>query len=133
MNLGEEHESHHIRRVQLPSGKMIEVVLFNGTRPLEQDPSLHVCRGCASELVYPVTWEEAGANSWRVLLRCPECESVREGVFGQDAVDAFDEQLDNGTDALAADLRRLTRANMADELARFSGALQVDAILPEDF
>ena len=133
MNLGEEHESHHVKRVQLPSGKTIEVVLFSGAAPVEQDPSLHVCCSCRSELVYPVAWQEAGANSWRVLLRCPDCEHVREGVFSQDAVDVFDEQLDAGTDALAADLRRLTRANMADELSRFSAALQADAILPEDF
>ncbi len=133
MNLGEEHESHHVRRVQLPSGKTIEVVLFTGNPPVEQDPSLHACHSCPSELVYPVTWEEAGPSSWRVQLRCPDCEAVREGVFTQQAVDAFDEQLDVGTDALQADLRRLTRANMADELARFAAALEVDAILPEDF
>ena len=133
MNLGEEHESHHVRRVQLPSGKTIEVVLFSGDRPAAQDPSLHVCSRCPSELVYPVAWEEVGRSSWRVALRCPECEQLREGVFPQQVVDAFDEQLDAGTDALAADLRRLTRANMADELARFAAAIHADAILPEDF
>ena len=133
MNLGEEHESHHVRHVRLPSGKTIEVVLFSGDPAAAKDPSLHVCRGCPSKLVYPVAWEEAGPTSWRVSLRCPECEQVREGVFPQEAVDAFDEHLDAGSDALAADLRRLTRANMADELARFAGALQADAILPEDF
>ncbi len=133
MNLGEEHESHRVRRVQLPSGKTIEVVIFSGASPLEQDERLHVCPGCSSELVYPLAWEEAGGSSWRVSLRCPECEGIREEVFAQEAVDAFDEELDAGTDALAADLRRLTRANMADEHARFTAALAVDAILPEDF
>ncbi len=133
MNLGEEHESHHVRRIRLPSGKTIEVVLFSTTPVVEQGPNLHVCSNCASELVYPVAWEEAKASSWRVALRCPDCEQVREGTFAQDAVDAFDEQLDAGIDALATDLRRLTRANMADELQRFAAALQVDAILPEDF
>ena len=132
MNLGEEHGSHHVRRVQLPSGKTIEVVLF-GDAAVEREPDLHVCDGCPSELVYPVAWEESGTSAWRVVLRCPECEQVREGTFSQDAVDAFDERLDAGTDALATDLRRLTRANMADELARFTAALKADAILPEDF
>ncbi len=133
MNLGEEHESHHVRRIQLPSGKTIEVVLF-GTAPVaEESLDLHVCNSCPSELVYPVAWEQAGASSWRVALRCPDCEQTREGTFPQDAVDAFDEQLDAGTDALAADLRRLTRANMADELRRFAAALDADAIFPEDF
>jgi hypothetical protein len=133
MNLGEEHESHYVRRVQLPSGKTIEVVLFNGRPAVEREPDLHVCRNCPSELVYPVSWEEADGRSWRVLLRCPDCDHVREGVFAQEAVDAFDEQLDAGTDALATDLRRLTRANMADELTRFTAALEAEALLPEDF
>jgi hypothetical protein len=130
MHLGEEHESHRVRRVQLPSGKTIEVVLFGAEA---QPTQLHVCSGCASELVYPISWEESGPSSWRVVLRCPECEQLREGVFSDEAVDAFDEHLDAGTDALAADLRRLTRANMADELARFAAAIHADAILPEDF
>ncbi len=133
MNLGEEHESHHVRRVQLPSGKTIEVVLFGGDRGAAPDPSLHRCTRCPSELVYPVAWEEAGASSWHVVLRCPDCEQVREGTFAQDVVDAFDDRLDAGTDALATDLRRLTRANMADELARLTAAFDADAILPEDF
>ena len=133
MNLGEEHGSHHIRRVQLPSGKTIEIVLFSDTPAVECDPDLHVCRSCPSELVYPISWEEAGSSVWRVVLRCPDCEQVREGTFAQAAVDAFDECLDAGTDALATDLRRLTRANMADELARLTAALNADAILPEDF
>ena len=133
MNLGEEHGSHHVKRVQLPSGKTIEVVIFSDAPAVERDPDLHLCCSCPSELVYPVAWEEAGESSWRVALRCPDCEQVREGVFGQEVVDAFDEQLDAGTDALAADLRRLTRANMADELARLRAALRADALLPEDF
>lgn len=133
MNIGEEHDSHYVKRVELPSGKTIEIVLFNDEPAVEHEGDLHICRRCDSELVYPTSWEEAGSKSWRVILRCPDCEAIREGVFGQEIVEAFDERLDAGTDALAADLRRLTRANMVDELARLSGALRVDAILPEDF
>ena len=129
----DQHDSHQIRRVQLPGGKTIEVVLFGEGPAVEQEHDLHVCRSCSSELVYPTAWEEAGSTSWRVVLRCPECEGAREGVFSQEAVDAFDERLDAGTDALACDLRRLTRANMADELSRFAAALNAGAILPEDF
>jgi len=54
-------------------------------------------------------------------------------VFSQATVEAFDEQLDSGTDALTADYRRLCRANMADEVERFMAALGSGAILPEDF
>ena len=68
-----------------------------------------------------------------MTIRCPECETFREGVFSQHAVEAFDEELDAGTDALTADYRRLMRANMAEEVDRFAGALQAEAVLPEDF
>lgn len=132
MDREEERTSHHVRRVQLPSGKSIEVVRFDDPAAGERDEP-HRCPLCRSELVYPTRWNEAGKDAWEVTLRCPECEALREGVFAQDSIDAFDELLDAGTSALTADLRRLTRANMAEEGARFFAALAADAILPEDF
>jgi hypothetical protein len=138
-------QTHFVKRVVLPSGKTIEVVYFregDARQPQPQAPQhppaephqdLHVCVECESELVYPVTWEEAGVENWSVLLHCPNCEVYREGVFSQDTVEAFDEELDRGADALARDYKRLMRANMAEEIERFAGALRADAILPEDF
>jgi hypothetical protein len=98
-----------------------------------EDLALHVCEQCRSELVQPTAWEEAETGHWRVDLRCPECEHVREGVFPQSAVDAYDERLDLGTSDLTAGYRRLIRSNLREEIDRFIGALRVDAILPEDF
>jgi len=97
----------------------------------EQD--LHVCVTCWSEMVYPVQWEESGPDNWSVLLRCPNCDVRREGVFTQQAVDAFEQELDRGIDAVTRDYKRLMRANMADEIERFVRALNADALLPEDF
>ena len=99
----------------------------------EPHQDLHVCLECSSELVYPMQWEESGAENWSVLLHCPNCDIYREGIFSQDTVECFDEELDRGADALARDYKRLMRANMADEIDRFVGALSSDAILPEDF
>ena len=135
---------HFTKRVTLPSGKTIEVVYFTDEvhpdgadtpthAPAEQQQDLHVCVECDSELVYPVQWEEAGPENWSVLLHCPNCDVFREGVFTQDNVELFDEELDRGADALARDYKRLMRANMADEIDRFVGALDAGAILPEDF
>jgi hypothetical protein len=101
--------------------------------PAEPHQHLHICVECSSGLVHPVEWEESGAQNWRVLLRCPNCDVYREGVFSQDMVEAFDEALDQGAEALARDHEHLTRVNMAEEIARFVGALNADAILPEDF
>lgn len=135
---------HFTKRVTLPSGKTIEVVYFADEGflpepeapthpPAEEHQDLHVCVECDSDLVYPVQWEEAGPEDWSVLLHCPNCEVFREGVFTQDNVELFDEELDRGADALARDYKRLMRANMADEIDRFVGALNAGAILPEDF
>jgi len=140
-------QTHYVKRVVLPSGKTIEVVYFKENAPAEAtvarnitaDPpaephqELHVCIECSSELVYPVQWEESGAENWSVLLHCPNCDVYREGVFSQDTVEVFDEELDRGADALARDYKRLMRANMAEEIDRFVGAITSGAILPEDF
>jgi hypothetical protein len=99
----------------------------------EQERDLHVCRDCGSELVHPLEWEESGPEHWLVTLSCPNCGAAREGVFSQAAVEVFDEELDRGSDALAQDYRLLVRANMADEIDRFTRALAADAILPTDF
>ncbi len=135
--------SHYVRRVVLPSGRAIEVVYFENSaldavQPTHPGPDhavtdLHVCPECEQELVYPMEWEEADDTHWEVQLRCPNCEWERTGIFSQDTVDRFDEELDRGTEALVRDLKRLTRANMEDEVDRFARALAVDAILPEDF
>ena len=139
--------THFTKRVTLPSGKTIEVVYFaddsrladapqaeGATHPAaEPHQDLHLCVECDSGLVYPVQWEEAGPENWSVLLHCPNCDVFREGIFTQDNVELFDEELDRGADTLARDYKRLMRANMADEIDRFVGALSAGAILPEDF
>ncbi len=136
----QQQQNHFVKRVVLPSGKTIEVVYFQeppvdevATPEAEPHQDLSACTDCESRLVYPVEWEEAGSENWAVLLHCPNCDGYRDGVFSQDTVESFDEELDRGADALAQDYRRLLRANMADEVDRFARALEADAILPEDF
>jgi hypothetical protein len=94
---------------------------------------LHICFHCAGELVYPLDWSEEGPRHWRIVLRCPECESRREGVFDQTAVERLDDELDRGSSALLGDLRRMTHANMSEEIEFFARALDADLILPSDF
>jgi hypothetical protein len=138
--------TQYVRRVMLPSGRSIEVVYFESlaeaaaTEPVPArgraagtPVELHVCPECERELVYPVEWEETSPTHWEVLLRCPNCEWSDLGVFDQDTVDRFDDELDRGTEAVSRDLKRLTQANMEDEVERFVAALRSDAILPEDF
>jgi hypothetical protein len=135
---------HYVRRVVLPSGKTIEVVYFEdqpaaasvAAKPAagsETVSDLHVCGACASTLVYPTEWEEAGTTHWEVALRCPNCEWTGTGIFEQELVERFDEELDRGTEALVRDLKRLAHANMEDEIERFTAALEEGHIVPEDF
>ena len=125
--------SQHVRRVVLPSGRAIEVVYFENGPVAPHDHDLHVCPECERGLVYPVEWEEASSTHWEVLLRCPNCEWGQLGVFDQDTINRFDEQLDLGTETLIRDLKRLQQANMEDEMDRFVRALNAGALLPEDF
>lgn len=132
-------------RVRLPSGKQIEVVYLANPLPPALDGSrresrvepitepLYVCFYCSGEFVHPVDWSEAGEGQWRILLRCPECEATREGVFEQAAVECLDDELDRATGALLSDLQRVTHANMAEEIDLFVRALDADLIAPSDF
>ena len=140
MNHRPPDNTPYVRRVVLPSGKTIEVVYFGDEtsaatthRHSEPVDDLHVCGTCDSELVYPVDWEEAGQTHWEVMLRCPNCEWSGTGVFEQDVVERFDEELDRGTEALVGDLKRLMQANMEEEIERFVAALQDGHIVPDDF
>ena len=145
MNRGENNQEPFVKRVTLPSGKSIEVLYFAdpptvtpdaptpqpGTR--DGDVPLHVCIECDSTLVYPTDWDEAGPDHWDVALRCPNCEWHGNGVFHQDVVEAFDDELDRGIDVLLSDYRALVSSNMEDEIDRFAKALDAGAILPADF
>jgi hypothetical protein len=141
------NNSENVKRIVLPSGKTIEVVSFEevaeqlaapaADEALEQTAApaegLHVCLDCDSKLVYPTDWEEEGPDKWYVDLHCPNCDWTGGGVFDQDILDEFDEELDRGMEELAADLGRLARSNMAEDVDRFISALKADAIHPMDF
>jgi hypothetical protein len=146
-------QNHRVKRVALPSGKTIEVVYFDDQAaaqaqaepqaetqaeaatpaPGRVEEDLHLCPDCDSVLVYPTQWGEVDRMQWEVTLRCPNCEWLHTGVYDQDTVERFDEELDRGTDNLVDDLKRLIRANMEEEIERFSKALVENHILPEDF
>ena len=139
MERADDTQEPFVKRVTLPSGKSIEVLYFGdqaAAAPAHVPPTsdaLHVCAECSSGLVYPTDWQESGPNHWDVELRCPNCEWRGTGVFHQDIVEAFDDELDRGIDVLLADYRALVNSNMEDEIDRFAKALDAGAILPADF
>jgi len=123
---------HSIRRIVLPSGRVIEVVRFDDGDPTAPR-GLHECPACDSQLVQPVAWSEAAQEKWELLLSCPNCFWASEGTFTEEEVHALEVELDHGLEEMLHDLQRLTQANMADEIERFTAALDGDHILPEDF
>jgi hypothetical protein len=95
---------------------------------------LHVCPACESELVQPTRWEQAGDRGhWRLWRRCPECGWSGERVHGEREIDAYDEELDRGTEALAEELEALEREGMERVAAAFPAALAADLIDADDF
>jgi hypothetical protein len=127
--------SHYTRPLTLPSGRQIEVVYFespNEPRPADQ-PDLHRCGGCGCEFVQPVDWAPASKTYWTVTLRCPNCEWSGTGVYEQDVVDRFDDELNRGAAILAGEVQRISLENMSESLERFVAALHAGHIIPADF
>jgi hypothetical protein len=116
-------ESQSVRRsVQLPREQR------------EAGPELlHVCESCSGELVYPLDWIEENSNLWWMILRCPDCEVTRDGLFVQREVDLFADELDRGEAELLHALKRVTRENMTEAADFFIRALHADLIVPSDF
>ncbi len=92
-----------------------------------------MCTQCGSELVQPLTWNDAGLDRGELILRCPNCSWMRAGAFAQEQIDQLEERLDEGVAQMLDDLRSLTHVNMSESIERFTAALRADLILPEDF
>jgi hypothetical protein len=95
---------------------------------------LHVCPECGSKLVQPTRWEQtASRGHWRLWRRCPDCEWRADGVHGEGEIDAYDEVLDDGTEAVTAKLEELERESMLQLTEAFATALDADLIGADDF
>ncbi len=127
-----KNPNHTVRKITLPSGRNIEVIRFERTKK-PATSGLHICPDCDSDLVQPVAWSEPSDGGWELELSCPNCRWSTEGVFSQEQVYELEDRLDGGLEDMLRDLKRLTRANMAEEIDRFVAALNADHILPEDF
>jgi hypothetical protein len=84
-------------------------------------------------LVQPSDWVQAGDGRWQLRLQCPNCGWSRRGTFGGPQLIALEDQLDGGFSVLLRDLKRLSQANMTEEIERFARALESGLLLPEDF
>ena len=98
------------------------------------DRTLHLCPCCGSSLIQPISWEQTSdRNGWRVGRRCPECEWLGDSVHNVREIDAFDEQLELGSQELVDELRSMEHANMSEMATTFITALSSDLIGADDF
>jgi hypothetical protein len=99
------------------------------------DAKPYICPRCTSDMVQPVgTPEPENDQFFTATLRCPDCEWYAEDVvIDNDAGERFNQHLDAGLEAIVNSLGDAEMWVMEDEVERFIGALNADAILPEDF
>lgn len=135
----------HIKRVQLPSGKVVELIYLQAGREQQAAAAeagmsatirvrrIELCPKCGSDRVHPLDWREVEDLRWELDVRCPDCRWTGGDVYDQPEVERYDDVLLAGAGDLTEELDRITRENMADHLERFRAALDADAITPFDF
>jgi hypothetical protein len=105
--------------------------LLGPRQPLPCD--IHVCAVCRNDCVNPVSWDEAGEDRWRVVLRCGSCGHQHTRVLAQDEATRLLTALDRGYVEIETAAERLERELMEDWVETFCGALQRDLIDAGDF
>jgi len=101
--------------------------------PSPQPAGLEVCPACGGDFVHPVEWSAIEDHSWWMLLRCGQCEEMREVTVSNAEAERFDAALDEGADPIARAARKLDLERMARTVESLIVALQRDLIGPADF
>ena len=94
---------------------------------------LEHCPCCERDLVQPASYEPLWGDRWLIVLECPNCDWTRDGIWPHAALRRFEEHLDEVDDRLWDELVQVEKRRLEQEISIFAGALQSDAILPEDF
>lgn len=98
--------------------------------------TMHRCVQCGGDHVFPEVIEEHGPDHWEVLLYCGNCEVFRQDIFHDWECQLYDEWLDDCTEAIENAAALLAYQNMNDmkkDCAKFTRALELDIIKPDDF
>jgi hypothetical protein len=95
--------------------------------------AMHRCLNCGGDHMSPFEWEECGPDHWKVLLYCGNCETFRDDIFHDWECQLYDEWLDDCMDEITDLVEQMEEENMKESVARFTRALEMDIIMPEDF
>ena len=74
-----------------------------------------------------------GAEHWRILLRCGECETWREVMVTNEVARRYDDELNRRAAVVAASWERLDRERMIGEVESMTTALRLGLIDAADF
>jgi hypothetical protein len=81
----------------------------------------------------PVSWDKQDDGRWKILLRCPECETYRNVVVADDVAKRYELDFERAKAEIAATVKRLDRLRMIAMLDTFIAALDRDLIDAADF
>jgi hypothetical protein len=102
--------------------------------------SLRICPDCDCRFCFESAAEPMTPDLWLVVVQCPNCWGAWRRTVSDVELELFEHALDDDTRAIEAALDDMAWANkvieakeLAAEVARFSAALQADAIVPMDF
>jgi hypothetical protein len=109
-------------------------------KPAEPRP-MHICgAGCGCELVSPLKIDKytpfcelVDLDKWHMILLCPDCEYVEDGVYTTAQIEQYALHRQTASANMRKDAKILQRAPMEEWVDRFVTALYADLILPEDF
>jgi hypothetical protein len=107
---------------------------------MDEYESLRVCPKCDCRLCFEAAAEPLTPDLWCVVVECPNCWFAWTRTVGDLELELLEHALDDDTRAIEDALERLVIENavaeaeeLADEVQRFSAALEANAIMPMDF
>jgi hypothetical protein len=102
--------------------------------------SLRICENCGCGLCFESATEPLTPDTWLLVVQCPNCWSAVRRTVNDVVLELFERALDGDTLIIEAAVEQLGYENersraeeLAAEVARFTAALEADAIQPMDF
>ena len=138
----------YIKKIILPSGRILEVVYYDGVKeedemsplPPRTNASIESCPGCRS--TYAALGEyglmddiDARNPLWFAHIMCGRCLTWRYVIAHEDEFAEWEESGDmaRGMFAIERAIQAIARDSFATWAETFIAAIDHDAILPEDF
>lgn len=102
--------------------------------------SLRICPECDCRLCFESAAEPITPDLWLVVVQCPNCWGAWRRTVSDVELELFEHALDDDTRVIEDAVETLVIENavteamqLEAEVARFTAALEADAILPMDF